>query len=174
MPPTPRPAKRPNPAGSSQVSAGFSFGGVDGKLPRGVAMLTAERCRDRAAECQQMAEDAPNGRMRDILLDVARTWTRLAFEAEQWTQMNRPSARSSASPAALRQSPRPKLAGVPADEVALRVLHVLVQAYASLAFLMLAATRARVSTFLIKTCHNQIESSVSAISTRFRPFRFAR
>jgi hypothetical protein len=59
----------------------------------GGAMLTAERCRDRAAECQQMAEHAPNARMRDILLDMGRTWTRLAFEAEQWTAMNRPSVR---------------------------------------------------------------------------------
>ena len=50
-------------------------------------MLTAERCRDRAAECQQMAEHAPSARIRDILLDVARTWTRLALEAEQWAQM---------------------------------------------------------------------------------------
>ena len=48
-------------------------------------MLTAEKCRDRAAECQQMAEHAPNARMRDILLDMARTWARLALEAEQWT-----------------------------------------------------------------------------------------
>ena len=56
-------------------------------------MLTAERCRERAAECQRMSERAPNARMRDILLDVGRTWTRLAVEAEQWTQMNRPSAR---------------------------------------------------------------------------------
>jgi hypothetical protein len=46
-------------------------------------MLTAERCRDRAAESQQMAEHAPNARIRDILLDVARTWTRLALEVEQ-------------------------------------------------------------------------------------------
>ena len=48
-------------------------------------MLTAEKCRDRAAECQKMAERAPNARMRDILLDMGRTWTRLALEAEQWT-----------------------------------------------------------------------------------------
>ena len=51
-------------------------------------MLTVERCRDRAAECQQMAEHAPSARIRVILLDVARTWTRLALEAEQWAQMN--------------------------------------------------------------------------------------
>ena len=48
---------------------------------------------DRAAECQQMAEHASNARIRDILLDVARTWTRLALEAEQWSQMNRPAVR---------------------------------------------------------------------------------
>jgi hypothetical protein len=56
-------------------------------------MLTAERCRDRAAECRVMAEHAPNARVRDILLDMGRTWTRLALEAEQWTQMNRPTVR---------------------------------------------------------------------------------
>jgi hypothetical protein len=64
-----------------------------GNSLRGVVMLTAEICRDRAAECQQMAEHAPNARMRDILLDMGRTWTRLALEAEQWTAMNRPSVR---------------------------------------------------------------------------------
>jgi hypothetical protein len=56
-------------------------------------MLTAERCRVRAAECQRMAEQAPNARVRDILIDMARTWMRLALEAEQWTQMNRPTVR---------------------------------------------------------------------------------
>jgi hypothetical protein len=91
--PNPQTCQASNPAGSSSVSAGFSFGVLMGSSLAGVAMLTAERCRDRAAECQQMAEDASNARLRDILLDVARTWTRLAFEAEQWTQMNRPSAR---------------------------------------------------------------------------------
>ena len=50
-------------------------------------MLTAERCRVRAAECQRMAAQAPNARVQDILIDMARTWMRLALEAEQWTQM---------------------------------------------------------------------------------------
>ena len=59
----------------------------------GTAMLTAERCRVRAAECQRMAAQAPNARVQDILIDMARTWMRLALEAEQWTQMNRPSTR---------------------------------------------------------------------------------
>ena len=53
-------------------------------------MLTAETCRDRAAECQRMAAHALNPRVRDILIDIAWTWTRLALEAEQWTQVNRP------------------------------------------------------------------------------------
>jgi hypothetical protein len=56
-------------------------------------MFTPAECRDRAAECQQMAERAPNMRMQGILLDIARTWTRLAVEAEQWSQMNRPTSR---------------------------------------------------------------------------------
>jgi hypothetical protein len=33
--------------------------------------------------------------VRDILLDMGRTWTRLALEAEQWTQMNRDRRRGS-------------------------------------------------------------------------------
>jgi hypothetical protein len=56
-------------------------------------MLTPERCRDRAAECHQMAERAPNRRVQDILLDMARTWTRLAIEAVQWEQDNSPTLR---------------------------------------------------------------------------------
>ena len=56
-------------------------------------MLTPAECRDRAADCRQMAERAPNMRVQGILLDIARTWTRLALEAEQWGQMNRPTSR---------------------------------------------------------------------------------
>jgi hypothetical protein len=52
--------------------------------------------RDRAADCRQMAERAPNMRVQGILLDIARTWTRLALEAEQWSQMNRPRTESDA------------------------------------------------------------------------------
>jgi hypothetical protein len=58
-----------------------------------VAMFTPAQCRDRAADCRQMAERAPNMRVQGILLDIARTWTRLALEAEQWSQMNRPTSR---------------------------------------------------------------------------------
>jgi hypothetical protein len=92
MPQPPNLPRVLNPAGSSPVSAGFSFWECEGPV-RGLPMLTPERCRDRAAECQKMADQAPNARVRDILLDIGRTWTRLALEAEQWTQMNRPSAR---------------------------------------------------------------------------------
>jgi hypothetical protein len=56
-------------------------------------LITPERCRDRAAECHQMAERAPNMRVQDILLDIARTWTRLALEVEQWSSANRPALR---------------------------------------------------------------------------------
>jgi hypothetical protein len=56
-------------------------------------MFTPAECRDRAADCRQMAERAPNMRVQGILLDIARTWTRLALEAEQWSQMNRPTSR---------------------------------------------------------------------------------
>jgi hypothetical protein len=46
-------------------------------------MITPVECRQRAVECRQMAERAPNLRVRSILTDMAWTWTRLALEAEQ-------------------------------------------------------------------------------------------
>ena len=46
-------------------------------------MITPNECRQRAAECRQMVARAPNARVQAILMDVARTWTRLALEAEQ-------------------------------------------------------------------------------------------
>jgi hypothetical protein len=48
------------------------------------AVLTPGMFRNRAYDCQWLAERAPNQRVRDILLDMSRTWTRLALEAEEW------------------------------------------------------------------------------------------
>ena len=45
-------------------------------------MFTPLHCRVRAEECQKMAQHAPNPRVRSILMDMARTWTRLGLEAE--------------------------------------------------------------------------------------------
>ena len=45
-------------------------------------MFTPLECRVRAAECQKVAEHAPNPSMRAALEDIARTWTRLAVETE--------------------------------------------------------------------------------------------
>jgi hypothetical protein len=56
-------------------------------------MVPPLECRLRASECQKMATQAPNPRVRDILLDMARMWTRLAFEAEEWSRMNKPAMR---------------------------------------------------------------------------------
>jgi hypothetical protein len=47
-------------------------------------VLTPALFRNRSYDCQQLAERAPNARVRDTLLDMARTWTRLALEAEDW------------------------------------------------------------------------------------------
>ena len=47
-------------------------------------------CRNRSYDCQQLAERAPNARVRDVLLDIARTWTRLALEAEELRRENFP------------------------------------------------------------------------------------
>ena len=44
----------------------------------------------RAADCQRMSAHAPNPRIRATLTDMARTWTRLAMEAEQTLKENRP------------------------------------------------------------------------------------
>jgi hypothetical protein len=52
------------------------------KLHGGCTMITPSECRQRAADCRQMVERAPNARVQAILIDVARTWTRLALEAE--------------------------------------------------------------------------------------------
>lgn len=47
-------------------------------------MFTPLHCRLRADECQQMAQHAPSPSVRSILMDMARTWTRLALEAEHF------------------------------------------------------------------------------------------
>ena len=40
-------------------------------------MPTVQKCRRHSAECQRLAEQTGNARVKDILLDMARTWTRL-------------------------------------------------------------------------------------------------
>jgi hypothetical protein len=57
------------------------------------AVLTPAMFRNRAYDCEWLAERAPNQRVRDILLDMARTWTRLALEAEVWRRDNSPRSR---------------------------------------------------------------------------------
>jgi hypothetical protein len=56
-------------------------------------VLTPAMFRNRACDCQWLAERAPNQRVRDILLDMSRTWTRLALEAEEWRRDNSPRSR---------------------------------------------------------------------------------
>ena len=53
-------------------------------------MLNSLDCKIRAAECEKMAENAPNPRVQAILRDMARTWTRLALESEQTLKQSRP------------------------------------------------------------------------------------
>jgi hypothetical protein len=45
-------------------------------------MISAVECREHAVECRQMSERAPTLRVRDILIDMARAWERLALETE--------------------------------------------------------------------------------------------
>jgi hypothetical protein len=44
--------------------------------------VTPAECRLRAAECQQMAQNARRPHLRDTLNDIERMWNRLAVEAE--------------------------------------------------------------------------------------------
>ena len=41
-------------------------------------MVTSRECRERAAECREMAECEPNAHVRAVLNDMARGWKRLA------------------------------------------------------------------------------------------------
>jgi hypothetical protein len=43
-------------------------------------MITPGECAERAAECRQMAQRAPNPTVQAILIDIARTWERLAIQ----------------------------------------------------------------------------------------------
>jgi hypothetical protein len=45
-------------------------------------MISAAECREHAADCREMSERAPSLRVRDILIDMARAWERLALETE--------------------------------------------------------------------------------------------
>jgi hypothetical protein len=46
-------------------------------------MINPVECRQYAVDCQRMAERAPNLRVKSILIDISRTWERLALETEQ-------------------------------------------------------------------------------------------
>ncbi len=46
-------------------------------------LITPVECRQHAVECERMAERAANLRMRSTLIDMSRTWQRLALEVEQ-------------------------------------------------------------------------------------------
>jgi hypothetical protein len=58
-------------------------------------MIPPLECRLRASECERMATQARNAAVRDILLDMARSWTRLALEAEEAVRVTLRSSRIS-------------------------------------------------------------------------------
>ena len=47
------------------------------------AMITHRECRERAAECRETAKRAPSASVQAILIDMARTWERLALQILQ-------------------------------------------------------------------------------------------
>jgi hypothetical protein len=51
----------------------------------GSGMIDVTECRELATECRQMADRAQTFRVRSILIDIARTWDRLALELEHST-----------------------------------------------------------------------------------------
>lgn len=48
-------------------------------------MIDATECRELAAECREIADRAQTFRVQSILIDMARTWDRLALEIEHST-----------------------------------------------------------------------------------------
>jgi hypothetical protein len=48
-------------------------------------MITSRECRERAAECREMAKRELNAHVRAVLNDMARSWERLALQAAQFT-----------------------------------------------------------------------------------------
>jgi hypothetical protein len=44
--------------------------------------MSPVECREQAVQCRRMAEGEPNFRVQAILTDMAKTWDRLAIEAE--------------------------------------------------------------------------------------------
>jgi len=44
--------------------------------------VTPAECKRRAAQCHEMAENAPSAHVRDTLAEIERMWNRLAVEAE--------------------------------------------------------------------------------------------
>jgi hypothetical protein len=47
-------------------------------------MITSRECRERAAECREMAQRGPNAHVKAVLNDMARSWDRLAIQAAQF------------------------------------------------------------------------------------------
>ena len=49
----------------------------------GECVMSPAECKEQAAQCRRMAEGELNLRVQAILTDMARTWDRLAIEADQ-------------------------------------------------------------------------------------------
>src|SRR6476619_5449140 len=49
----------------------------------GECVMSPVECKEQAAQCRRMAEGELNLRVQAILTDMARTWDRLAIEADQ-------------------------------------------------------------------------------------------
>jgi hypothetical protein len=63
----------------------------------GECVMSPVECKEQAAQCRRMAEGEPNLRVQAILMDMAKTWERLAIEAEI-SQRSGPSLRVMSQP----------------------------------------------------------------------------
>ena len=68
--------------------------------------MSPVECREQAAQCRRMAEGEPNLRVQAILTDMAKTWDRLAIEAEI-SQSSGPSLRVMSSQLPAQASHKP-------------------------------------------------------------------
>src|SRR5262245_47217179 len=80
---------RKTPKATNQPNAASGAHGSYGRLGRYLfgeeIMITSRECRERAAECREMAKRELNAHVRTVLNDMARSWERLALQTPQFT-----------------------------------------------------------------------------------------
>ena len=73
--------------------------------------MSPVECKEQAAQCRRMAEGEQNLRVQAILMDMAKTWDRLAIEAEI-SQRSEPPLRVMSQPPSSRKPSTQKLSSL--------------------------------------------------------------